>query len=30
MGAADIVTRRLADAVDPDKTAINALMGQCP
>ena len=30
MGAADIIPRRLADAVIPEKTNINALTGQCP
>lgn len=30
MGACDLVTRRLADAVDPDKTAVNCLTGMSP
>ena len=30
MGAADIICRRLADAIIPEKTNINALTGQCP
>ena len=30
MGAADIIPRRLADAIKPEKTYINALTGQCP